>query len=173
MADSRKNYWRDLGGERVKLSTMKRTKYIQCRVCEAQVIISVSISFLFCVHEIKWWTFFLQQNTLFLLVPTWRPSHITAWNTSSTSILLSWKPLADPYFLHGILRGYHITYHRLDGLESTVQVRVCSSTLSLEVESLDEYVEYEFRVLAYTVKGAGPFHRINSTTDQDGKGSNN
>ena len=117
--------------------------------------------------------FFLQQNTLFLLVPTWRPSHITAWNTSSTSILLSWKPLADPYFLHGILRGYHITYHRLDGLESTVQVRVCSSTLSLEVESLDEYVEYEFRVLAYTVKGAGPFHRINSTTDQDGKGSNN
>ena len=54
-----------------------------------------------------------------------------------------------------------------------MQVRVCSSTLSLEVESLDEYVEYEFRVLAYTVKGAGPFNRINSTTDQDGKGSNN
>ncbi|PFX17440.1 Receptor-type tyrosine-protein phosphatase F [Stylophora pistillata] len=111
------------------------------------------------------------MNTLFLLVPTRRPSHIAAWNTSSTSILLSWKPLADPYFLHGIPRGYLITYNRIDGLESTVQVQVHSSTLSLEVESLDEYVEYQFRVCAFTVKGAGPFYSINCTTDQDAPGA--
>ncbi|XP_078350977.1 phosphatidylinositol phosphatase PTPRQ-like isoform X2 [Oculina patagonica] len=100
-------------------------------------------------------------------VPTRRPAGIAAWNTSSTSIMLSWQPLADPYYLHGILRGYAVTYNRVDGLLPAVQINTSSSTLSLELGGLDEYVEYRFEVRAFTIKGAGPFTYINCLTDQD------
>jgi len=102
-------------------------------------------------------------------VPTWGPAGITAWNTSSTSILLSWKPLADPYYLHGILRGYVIACIRVDGLLPAEHANTSSSNLSLELGGLDEYVEYRFEVRAFTIKGAGPFNNINCLTDQDGK----
>ena len=105
----------------------------------------------------------------FFSVPTWRPAGIEAWNTSSTSILLSWKPLADPYYLHGILRGYAITYYRVDGLLPAEHVSTSCSNQSLELDGLDEYVEYRFEVRAFTIKGEGPFTYINCLTDQDGK----
>ena len=108
-------------------------------------------------------------SRLFFSVPTWSPADIAAWNTSSTSILLSWQPLADPYYLHGILRGYVITYNRVDGLLHADHVNTSQSYLSLELGGLDEYVEYRFEVRAFTIKGAGPFSSINCQTDQDGK----
>lgn len=107
--------------------------------------------------------------TGFFSVPTWRPAGIAAWNTSSTSILLSWKPLADPYYLHGILRGYVITYNGVDGLLPAEHANTSSSNLSLELGGLDEYAEYRFEVRAFTIKGAGPLTHINCLTDQDGK----
>ena len=116
-----------------------------------------------------------RKNTLslffFLSVPTWKPADIAARNTSSTSILLSWQPVADPYYLHGILRGYTVMYNRVDGLLPAVQMTMGSSDLSLELGGLDEYVEYRFEVRAFTIKGVGPFTHINCMTDQDGKTS--
>lgn len=109
------------------------------------------------------------KSRFFFTVPTWRPAGIAAWNTSSTSILLSWQPLADAYYLHGILRGYVITYNRVDGLLPAEHITTSGSNLSLELGGLDEYVEYRFEVRAFTIKGAGPFTHINCLTDQDGK----
>ena len=109
------------------------------------------------------------RYVFFFSVPTWRPAGIDAWNTSSTSILLSWQPLADAYYLHGILRGYVITYNRVDGLIPAEHISTSSSSLSLELDGFDEYVEYRFEVRAFTVKGVGPFTYINCLTDQDGK----
>lgn len=113
---------------------------------------------------------FSSKNISFqFLVPTWTPGGIAAWNTSSTSILLSWQPLADLYYLHGNLAGYTVTYSRLDGLLSTKQTNLCSSNLSVELTGLDEYVEYRIEVRAFTVKGSGPYTYINCSTEQDGK----
>ena len=44
-----------------------------------------------------------------------------------------------------------------------------SSSLSLELTGLDEYVEYRLEVRAFTVKGSGPYAYINCITEQDGK----
>lgn len=113
--------------------------------------------------------YYKNKITVFFLftVPTWSPAGIFARNTSSTSILLSWQPLADSYYLHGILRGYLITYNRVDGLFPAEHVS--HSNMSLVLSGLDEYVEYRFEVRAFTIKGAGPFTYINCLTDQDGK----
>lgn len=109
------------------------------------------------------------HSTLKFTAPTWTPTSLAAWNTSSTSILLSWQPLADWYYLHGILRGYLISYSRVDGLLSKENVSTSSSSLSLELTGLDEYVEYRLEVRAFTVKGSGPYAYINCITEQDGK----
>lgn len=82
---------------------------------------------------------------------------------------MSWQPLADSYYLHGKLRGYTLSYERLDGLLFPLQVSVDGSDLSLELTDLDEYVEYRIEVRAFTIKGSGPYTHITCLTDEDGK----
>ena len=49
-------------------------------------------------------------------------------------------------------------------------VNVSGSELALVVDGLEEFVEYNFTIRAYTITGPGPFSVFTtSTTDQAGK----
>ncbi|EDO43025.1 predicted protein, partial [Nematostella vectensis] len=47
-------------------------------------------------------------------VPSRPPTNLKAQNTSSTSLAVAWQPLSDSFFIHGVLRGYQVSYHRVD-----------------------------------------------------------
>jgi protein sidekick len=103
-------------------------------------------------------------------VPSRPPTFVKAWNVSSTSIQVSWQPINDSYYEHGVLLGYQLTYHRTDGKGSVFKVIVCSRSLSKNVTRLDEYVDYNISVQAFNSKGMGPeYQPVFCTTDEDGK----
>jgi len=108
---------------------------------------------------------------LCLTVPSKPPPKVTAHNTSSTSILVQWKPIPDQ-FIHGILKGYIINYHVAAKSSFNNWKNVTSEGLSTlkEIEGLEKYTEYVVQVSGYTVKGEGRVSKAaNVWTDEDGK----
>lgn len=103
------------------------------------------------------------------LVPSRPPTLVKAWNTSSTSIQVSWQPLNDSYYEHGVLLGYLLTYRRTDGRGGEDSTIICPGALNANITELDEYVEYTITVQAINIKGIGPASQpVSCTTDEDG-----
>ena len=104
------------------------------------------------------------------LVPSMPPTNVKARNTSSTSIEITWQPLANPVNVHGILRGYRVVHARDDGIGATSSTMTAPGSLALVLSNLDKYRRYTFKVLAFTVKGDGPLSTsVICSTDEDGK----
>lgn len=98
------------------------------------------------------------------------PTMVEAKNTSSTSVLVTWQPLANEWYLHGVLRGYRVKYAREDGRGDVLSNTTQSWTREFEIKELNKYIKYRIQVLAFTVKGDGPLSGpVLCTTDQDGK----
>lgn len=103
------------------------------------------------------------------LVPSRPPTLVKAWNTSSTSIQVSWQPLNDSYYEHGVLLGYLLSYRRADGRGGEDSTIICPGALNGNITELDEYVEYTITVQAINIKGIGPASQpVSCTTDEDG-----
>ena len=91
------------------------------------------------------------------------------YNTSSTSILVSWDEVpAD--LQNGIITGYTITYQSQTENHSG-SVSAGPSDRQKSIMGLKEYVNYNIRVFASTVKGDGPPSSpvLVVKTDQDSK----
>ena len=98
-----------------------------------------------------------------------KPQTVLAWNTSSTTIMVRWQPLVDEYYLHGIGRGYQLSYQRTDGRGSEDNTLSCDTQLDHHLSDLKKYRSYTITVRAYTSKGRGPAQEVQCSTDQDGK----
>ena len=94
---------------------------------------------------------------------------MTGYNTSSTSILVSWDEVP-PDQQNGIITGYTITYQSQTQNDNG-NVSAGPNDRQDNITGLKEYVDYNIRVFASTVKGNGPQSSpvLVVRTDQDSK----
>ena len=94
---------------------------------------------------------------------------MSGYNTSSTSILVSWDDVpADQQ--NGIITVYTITYQSQTENHNGV-VSAAPNNRQKSITGLKEYVNYNITVFASTVKGDGPHSSpvLVVRTDQDSK----
>ena len=104
---------------------------------------------------------------ILLTEPDGAPQNVTGQNTSSTSILVSWKAV-QAELQNGIITGYNITYESQTENDNGV-VLAGSNDRQANLTGLKEFVKYNISVVAFTVKGDGPPSVIVVRTDQDSK----
>ena len=97
------------------------------------------------------------------------PQNVTGYNTSSTSIIVSWDEVP-PDQQNGIITGYTITYQSQTQNDNG-NVSAGPNDRQKNITGLKEYVDYNIRVFASTVKGNGPQSSpvLVVRTDQDSK----
>ena len=85
---------------------------------------------------------------------------------------MSWEevPAIDQ---NGIITAYEVRYQPLmtfNGALMTAIASVNASVFELELNGLEEFVEYNISVRAYTSVGAGPYSpEVTERTNEDGK----
>ena len=96
----------------------------------------------------------------FRIAPSGLPQNVQATANSSTAVLVSWMPVLG-IDQNGIIIMYEIQYEPLmtfDGFVEGGTVNTSSGTeFILLVTALEEFVEYNISVRAYTSVGPGPF----------------
>ena len=98
------------------------------------------------------------------LVPDQAPQNVLAFNTSSTSINVTWQPVAVGH-VRGILLGYRLVYQHLN---EEVNVTVSHQSTRQQIVGLKKFTVYSFSIAAFTSKGTGPFsNSIDCSTDED------
>ena len=106
----------------------------------------------------------------FFPAPSGYPQNVEPTTISSTEILVSWDevPAVDQ---NGIIVLYEVQYETLmtfDGQLMTMAMN--TSNTSIVLGGLQEYVEYNITVRAYTSVGPGPFSPgVDNRTFEDGK----
>ena len=92
------------------------------------------------------------------------PLNVVAYNTSSTSIVVTWQP---PQLPNGIIRGYQVNYTLSGGAGTTsvVNTNVTNSTL---LTGLSIYKKYIVFVRALTVTLGNSSFDIMVSTNEDG-----
>ena len=95
---------------------------------------------------------------------------MTAFNTSSTSINVTWEPVPDDH-VNGIVLGYRLFYKQADrAINDFNNLTVNSTVFSMELKSLEFYIKYELQLLAFTMVGDGNISEpVYCMTDEDGK----
>ena len=102
--------------------------------------------------------------------PSGYPQNVVPTTISSTDILVSWDevPAIDQ---NGVIILYEVRYEPLmtfDGQLMTMAMN--TSNTSIVLGGLQEYVEYNITVRAYTSVGPGPFSPgVDNRTFEDGK----
>ncbi|KAK3559960.1 hypothetical protein QTP86_030316 [Hemibagrus guttatus] len=105
------------------------------------------------------WLYVLESgvsvDTAALCVPSSGPSNISAFSTSSSSILVRWFEVPEPD-RNGLILGYKVVYKEKDS-DSPLQLWTVegNTTHSAELTNLGKYVLYEIQVLAFTRIGDG------------------
>ena len=93
-----------------------------------------------------------------MLAPSAAPEAIEGYNTSSTTIRVTWKlpPLAEQ---NGIIVSQYVYYQAVEGSyrESTKRHKqVTGTSTQTDLSGLEEYVIYNISVSASTSAGEGP-----------------
>ena len=88
-------------------------------------------------------------------------------NTSSTSISVSWEEVQAER-RNGIITGYNITYQSQTENDSGFE-EAGPNDRQANLTGLQEFVDYNISVVAFTVKGDGPPSIIVVRTDEDSK----
>ena len=105
------------------------------------------------------------------LVPNAPPESVQAITRSPTSILVTWEQVPE-IDQNGIITLYEVQLNQNTFNEiSTSNLNTTNaSQLMVEIEGLEEYIEYSVRVRAYTSVGPGPFSvAVMNRTLEDGK----
>ncbi|EDO25345.1 predicted protein, partial [Nematostella vectensis] len=98
--------------------------------------------------------------------PSWPPEEVIPSNkTSPTALRVSWQPISDEYYVHGILLGYKVYYWAVRNpnevfLKKKEKIIVNAMTLSVVISGLHAYTVYAIQVLAFTSKGDGPLSQL-------------
>ena len=94
-----------------------------------------------------------------------------ALTSSSTAILVTWDPVPE-IDRNGIITQYEVEFNHstFNEISTSNLTTTNGSQLMVELEGLEEYVEYSVRVRAYTSVGPGPFSvAMVSRTLEDGE----
>ena len=77
---------------------------------------------------------------------------------SSTEIQVNWTKVPD-IDQNGIITQYQVMYEPLMtfGVLNTIIINISNLTMSITLFGLEEYVEYNISVRAYTSVGPGPY----------------
>ena len=98
---------------------------------------------------------------IFHVVPASPPNNVAAISISPTAIQVTWSeiPAIDR---NGIITQYEVEYNQsaFSGATMYNTTTVDSSTFTVDLTGLEEYVEYSIRVRAYTSVGAGPYSDV-------------
>ena len=90
---------------------------------------------------------------------------------SSTAILVTWDPVLEVE-RNGIITQYEVEFNQstFNEISTSNLTTTNGQRLMVELESLEEYVEYSVRVRAYTSVGPGPFSvAVVNRTLEDGE----
>lgn len=102
--------------------------------------------------------------------PPVAPTNITAFNTSSTSLHVTWQPISTQG-LRAIFRAYRVYYIEQETYftRSLKNVTVDSTTLEVELVDLYKFTNYTVYVVARTNKDGVSSEKVNVFTDEDSK----
>ena len=105
--------------------------------------------------------------TLVVLAPQVTPTAFQGFNSSSTSIVLSWDPIP-LWQVAGILRNFHITYRALSNADNTTyNITVPITNLTVEITNLRKYTNYSFDISDVTKLFGAATEPIMITTGED------
>lgn len=104
-----------------------------------------------------------------LPVPSKPPQSVQSYNTSSTSLNVTWQEVPTG-FVHGIPTGYRVFYSRTeDNGANVTQVVVPASKRHVHLTGLDKFTNYTIKVAAFTRIGVGAKSPgVIVSTDEDG-----
>ena len=94
-----------------------------------------------------------------------------AITSSSTAILVTWEPVPE-IDRNGIIAQYEVEFNQstFNEIPTSNLTTTNGPQLMVELEGLEEYVEYSVRVRAYTSVGPGPFSvAVMNRTLEDGE----
>ena len=100
--------------------------------------------------------------------PAASPENVRATATSSTTIMVTWEevPAIDR---NGIIVNYEVQFEPLQFTGELETEAINTTSLSASISSLEEYVEYDISVRAYTSVGPGPYSDpVTERTSEDG-----
>ena len=160
---------RQFGSSKIIL-IVKSFNIVSCdNECDTDQPITTSGSYFICVAFIGFALFKNRLISVFVLtvVPSLPPTDIRAYNTSSTSLTVTWNPVPQGY-THGIVLGYLVFYKRQQDLDGNF-INASSLVFSADLEGLDKFTVYVVKVLAFTIKGNGVISNETSVkTHEDG-----
>ena len=115
---------------------------------------------------------FITCNSI-LTVPSDSPQNITVESLSSQENKVSWIQVP-PESQNGEITTYEIEYVPLETFEGQISTNTVNtsdgSVLMMVLTGLEEYVEYNISVRAYTSAGPGPYSDpVTERTDTDSK----
>ena len=95
-----------------------------------------------------------------------RAPDIVAYNSSSTSLIVTWSHLPKQYF-NGEPLGYNVRYHPV-GLERNIHFETVTYTNITELTNLSAFTIYVINVSAVSSGGVGPWNTIKARTNDAG-----
>ena len=108
---------------------------------------------------------------ILIIAPSGIPENILVRVLTSTNIRVSWEEVSEVE-RHGVITEYEIMVEQLIsfGERNSESIIVDSRNLSIILMDLEEYMEYNISVRAYTSVGPGPYSvGIVRRTLEDGK----
>ena len=105
------------------------------------------------------------------LVPNAPPDNVQVLTRSSTAILVTWDPVPD-IDRNGIIVQYQVEFNQstFNEISTSNLTTINGSQLMVELDGLEEFVNYFVRVRAYTSVGPGPFSAaVMTRTLEDGE----
>ena len=108
------------------------------------------------------------MSSIFATAPNNSPQNVNATSLTSTTIDVSWEEVP-PANRNGIITRYEVMYEPLETFgERLISETRNTSNLSIVLDGLHPFVEYNVSVRAYTSAGSGPpSDDIAETTLQD------
>ena len=102
------------------------------------------------------------------LAPSAAPGSVSAYNLSSTSIVVTWSRVPDD-LLNGILQSYRVMLREASQSSRPKTIMVANASLSVIISSLKKFTVYSVWVAALTVVSGPNSAAVIVSTDEDGK----
>ena len=99
--------------------------------------------------------------------PSRAPDLVTAYNTSSTSLVVKWSHVPKQYF-QGNPIGYKLRYYPVDLKRNAISFIVNYTTNTAALKNLTVYTVYVINVSAVSSGGVGPGNMTITRTDAKG-----